>query len=424
MNFLRQIYYEMRHQKMMTWVSISGTALSIFLVMALFMTEQIKTVEIAPESNRNRILIAQNIEVGGKNSLGSTTGLNKEFIDRFYLNLDGIERAAYVYAFPWNKIINLRGKDPITVMPKRVDNEYWNIYDFHFIDGKPFDKADVDSNAKKVVISRSTARQLFGEDNVAGREVEIDCINYTVCGVVEDVSPLLKATYAQIYLPYTPGVPDQEFFGDANMVLLMKEGVKAEDIKRQVEDRYKKINRPLAERGQQVIYHLQPYTTRETTMFFGSNNDPNLKAHNKKMWMFYVVLILLPAINLSSMTRSRLRHRVAEIGVRRAFGAKKSSIILQLFGENLLITLFGGIIGLALSLIFVMTASHLLFFNGDLFTTSLEVMNARPTFEMLFKWQTFFVALAYCVILNTLSATIPAWRASRVEPAVAISKSR
>lgn len=51
MNYFRQVYYEMKHQKMMTWVSISGTALAIFLVMTFFMTENVKMVEMSPETN-------------------------------------------------------------------------------------------------------------------------------------------------------------------------------------------------------------------------------------------------------------------------------------------------------------------------------------------------------------------------------------
>ena len=79
------------------------------------------------------------------------------------------------------------------------------------------------------------------------------------------------------------------------------------------------------------------------------------------MMIFYCVLIILPAINLSSMTRSRLRHRVAEIGVRRAFGAKRISIVGQMFGENLIITFIGGAIGLILSVAFIVLVSHLFF---------------------------------------------------------------
>ena len=416
----------MRHQKMMTWVSIAGTALSIFLVMALFMTEQVKTVEVPPESNRSRILIAQNLHVSGKNyGSSSTSGLNKDIIDKLYGNLDGIEKTSYVHAFHYNTNINIPGKDPVSVYPQRVDNNFWSIYDFRFIDGKPYDKADVDDGVRKVVLSRSIARQLFGEDNVAGREVELNYITYTVSGVVEDVNPLLQSTYAQIYIPYKPSDPQEEYFGNENMVLLMKEGVDPAHIKEQVEARYKTFNTQIKETGDEFVYHNQPYTSQEVSLGgYGSNNEPDIKGHNKKIWIFYTVLILLPAINLSSMTRSRLRHRVSEIGVRRAFGAKKSSIIMQMFGENLIITIFGGILGLALSMVFILLASHLFFYSGGLDPSTLELVNARPSLGMLFQWQNFVIALLFCLVLNILSATVPAWRASRVEPAVAIAKAR
>lgn len=48
MNYLKQILFEMRHQKMMMWVSIGGTALAIFMVMTYFMGEQLKTPVAAP----------------------------------------------------------------------------------------------------------------------------------------------------------------------------------------------------------------------------------------------------------------------------------------------------------------------------------------------------------------------------------------
>ena len=114
------------------------------------------------------------------------------------------------------------------------------------------------------------------------------------------------------------------------------------------------------------MYHGQPYSTAEVMNGgYGSNNSPDLETSNRINYVIYAILILLPAINLSSMTRSRLRHRVTEIGVRRAFGAKKRSIIMQMFGENLIITLLGGAIGLIFSVLFVWLASSLFFAMTD-----------------------------------------------------------
>ncbi|MDE6335501.1 MAG: FtsX-like permease family protein, partial [Muribaculaceae bacterium] len=142
-------------------------------------------------------------------------------------------------------------------------------------------------------------------------------------------------------------------------------------------------------------------------------------------YIIYALLLLLPAINLSSMMRGRLRHRVSEIGVRRAYGAKRRDIIRQLIGENLVVTVVGGLIGLGLSYLFMLTLSSefFMFVDGNRIS-SLEAKMATPSFGMLFTWSTFFISVGACLVLNLLTATVPAWCASMMEPAVAISKSR
>ena len=52
-----------------------------------------------------------------------------------------------------------------------------------------------------------------------------------------------------------------------------------------------------------------------------------------------LILLIVPAINLSSMTLSRMRRRMAEIGVRKAFGATANELMRQVFLENLLMNL-------------------------------------------------------------------------------------
>ena len=428
MNYFRQIYYEMKHQRMMTWVSISGTALAIFLVMAFVMVDQLNSVEVAPESNRSRILIASGFHVKNQKGMdSSTSGLNLDIARRLYENLEGVEVLSYINAFNDNCDVNIPGQEIFTMAPKNVDNEFWNIYDFTFIDGRPFDEAEVKSDAKLVVLTKSAARSLFGEEKVAGREIEVDAYPFRIVGVVEDVNPLLTSSFANFYkLCNIAGIKnDDPQFGSANVVMLLKEGVSPESVKTQVENRYNMIQSEFSKEGYEAVYHGQPYTSEEVGIGgYGSNNGPDLDSHNRVQWIIYSILILLPAINLSSMTRGRLRHRVAEIGVRRAFGAKRNSIIRQIFGENLIITFFGGMLGLLFSIIFVWLASNMIFSMSGELEQSLETVNARPDLGMLFRWGNFLWALLFCFILNVLSATLPAWRASKVEPAEALSFAR
>lgn len=60
-------------------------------------------------------------------------------------------------------------------------------------------------------------------------------------------------------------------------------------------------------------------------------------------------MLLIPALNLSGFSLSRIRKRMAEIGIRKAFGAKRHVILIQVLYENLITTLIGGVIGLGLS---------------------------------------------------------------------------
>lgn len=422
MKYLRQIYYEMRHQKMMTWVSIAGTALAIFLVMVFYLVDSIDTVEVAPESNRTRILIGQNLEVAQEDGNASASGaLIHQRAYQLYHDLKGVERESFMTQWLDEKDISIKGGDSKTIFVRSVDNEFWNIYDFIFLDGKPFDKADIESGLKKIIITRSLARNLFNEENVSGREVLLGMMPFTISGVVEDANPILKVTGANAFTTYIPEINDGrggrfgDWLGNTQVVLLVKPGTDFNDIRKQVMNRYDRLQSEAHKEEKKITYHGQPYDVEILSQVIYSNETPT--TNDTFNWLTYAFLILIPAINLSGMTRSRLRHRVSEIGIYRAFGASRGSILYQVLIENFIITILGGAIGLLLALLFMVSFSHLFITFGsdiDLYT--------RPSLNMVFTWKTFLIALLFCCILNLVSAFIPSWKASRLNPAEAIRK--
>lgn len=119
------------------------------------------------------------------------------------------------------------------------------------------------------------------------------------------------------------------------------------------------------------------------------------------------------------MTQSRLRQRRHEIGVRRAFGAKRSSILRAILVENLFVTLVGGLIGLILT--FVMSYMFTSLFYEPAFSWTGYSVEMSLNASMLFSWSIFGWALLFCFVLNLLSAGIPAWRAAHVDPVEAIN---
>lgn len=421
MNTLRQIWYEAKHQPLLMWVSIGGTALAIFLVMTVFMLDSLPTAEVAPESNRSRILVGTYLDISSLDGSGNSSSFPAyATAKQIYSDINGVERISFTREMGQygEKIpVSNDGTAQTDYDVTYVDNEFWNIFDFDFKSGKPFGK---DAAGERVaVLQESVAENVFGKTDPVGKTVQIAFVPYRVVGVVADVSPLLKNSYSDIYVPYIPESPEEMWdglFGKTRVMLLKKEGVSDEKIKNEVKSRYERWNKDLKAEGVEAVYHQQPFDMLEQASFFGSNNDPRPETVRHGKWWMYAILILLPAINISSMTRSRLRQRVSEIGVRRAFGATKAGILWQFLTENLVMTFVGAVLGMVLSVLFCLFLSNLV-----VPVNFFDPVPYNPTFAMLFKWQIFLVAVGFCLVLNILSTALPAWRASRENPAEAIT---
>ena len=132
--------------------------------------------------------------------------------------------------------------------------------------------------------------------------------------------------------------------------------------------------------------------------------------------LIFFLLLFVPAVSLSGMADSRMERRLAEMGVRRAFGAPSLSLMKQVLVENFLFTLLGGFFGLLLSYSIVVVSRNWImqviasgFSNGGQF----EDVSLSPS--MLVNGYVFGITLAVCFLLNLFSALVPAWRAAHRE---------
>ena len=110
------------------------------------------------------------------------------------------------------------------------------------------------------------------------------------------------------------------------------------------------------------------------------------------------------------MTASRMKKRMEELGIRKAFGAQNKTLLMQILYENLLLTLLGGLIGLLISygLIFMLKGWLLSKYDwdGSSLTASIDLSPG-----MLINPAIFGYALIFCLVLNLMSAFVPAWHA-------------
>ena len=271
------------------------------------------------------------------------------------------------------------------------------------------------------MLSAAVARRLFGTTDIAGKTVQLNYVEYRISGVVTDVSVLATSAYAQVWVPYTSTDIArltwwEETMGQMRAVILARSAADFPAIREEAEQLRRKYNDSL--RDSEVFYRGQP-DEQFANLYRKWSEKPDTKAIILRYMLVIAILLLVPAINLSSMTLSRMRRRMAEIGVRKAFGATGGELIRQIFFENLLLTLFAGVLGLALSY----AATFLL--NGFLFNNSTNAYLSGETAltpGMLLSPWAFLAAFGFCLLMNILSAGIPAWRASRMNITDAINQ--
>lgn len=421
-NYIKQVWRYFRQDPVVSIVSIIGTALAIFLIMVIVMLQEVKVVPFAPESNRDRSLYSSALVARDFKELGSWSGAFGLYMGKeLYGNLKTPETVSFYQAWIQKpSTVSSSGSVPFLADNKGTDANFFKVFDFDFLSGRPFDNSDFESKKHVAVISESVARRLFHSINVVGRPIELDHSEYKVCAVVRDVSTLTPVAYAQIWIPFSTQsdykvqtISDITDIGSSMgpyaIVILARKTSDFPKIREEVMLNYKRMNAQLKSKQFYLDRMNRPYTQSFKAVQPYENEEFSMISYYYRQGVLILILLLVPAINLSSMTQSRLRRRVSEIGIRRAFGCSRREMIYNIIMENFIFTLIAGLIGLILCVIFGY------FFSTTFFDEAFTNHLGKPavSLKVLLNPVIFLFTLLFCFILNLFSSSIPAWRASR-----------
>lgn len=418
MTTLKQALNEMRSQPVIGAVTLAGTAFAIFLIMIVVMINNVKIAPIGPESGRNRMLHEKHMDFRKLNGENRGSGdIGYKMARELYGDLESAEATAVYQSGTSRGSVRVAGQPPIRIDIRTTDDEYWRVFDHTFLSGLPFTPQDIENSSPVAIISEDVARRLFGTTDVVGREIIVNLFTrLTVAGVVRDVPTITGNAYASLWMPHSHNIINQDtYFDGMKATILARDKSDFPAIFAETERRKEMVNSRLKAEGIKIANHIVPLTQEESLLARWSNIGPDIESHRKQQLMVYLIMLLIPAINLSSMTQSRLRRRVSEMGVRRAFGCTRLRLINSIITENFLITLAGGLIGLVLSVAFAGLLADTLFVNHEVINTDTHV-----DITMLLNWHTFLFAMIFCFLLNLISSGLPAWRAARVNPVRAI----
>ena len=414
--YFKQAWRLLKENPVLSTISIIGTALAICMIMVMVMSHQVKNAPYPPETNRDRTLYVKwmsSRRKGNEDSGSSNGSMSYTFAKACFKELKTPEAVTIVSAFMPPALVSMPGRNTAESYDKMLTDEaFWEVFDFTFIDGKPYTKADVDAGLRKVVITEKTARDTFGTTAVTGQRILIDYTEFIVSGVVKDVSTLATAAYSQVWAPITSeNLVDggsEGISGSCRVIILANDKKDFPKIREEAEMLRQKYNDGLT--TYEAFYRGQPDTHFVYIHRKWANIAPEMKKVVQQSIIVLLLLLLVPAINLSGMMGSRMRKRLSELGVRRAFGATRGNLLSQVMWESMLQTLLGGALGLLLSYLVAYTLKEMIYGNS---TMALQLGEVALNPASLLSPVIFFYAFLFCLLLNLLSAFIPARNVSR-----------
>ncbi len=166
-HYIKQVGNLIRKEKLFSWIYIIGTALSVTVVMLLAILLYLRTANIYPENNRNRMLVLKSgMVIADKGGGRSSSALSRQLIEGTLSDVDGVETISVCKGNSGDEItVRISdGTKQYIVKPKYVDDNFWRVFSFDFQDGRPFSREEFAAGIKTVIISESLARKIWGPE--------------------------------------------------------------------------------------------------------------------------------------------------------------------------------------------------------------------------------------------------------------------
>ena len=269
--------------------------------------------------------------------------------------------------------------------------------------GRSFTRAEYDAGARVVILNVKLAERLFGDSDPMDKQVLIDGVAFRVIGIYDyTASPMGTPTSAgggdapKAILPWTTGKRALNMWTRGNnLIVKPRTGVSTEQAVDDV---------TAAFRGARRLRPSQPDNFAIITQ------DRLMSVYNELFGTFFVVGLALSSVGLLvggvgvvAIMMISVTERTREIGVRKALGATRATILWQFLVEAVTLTGIGASVGLVLGIL-----------------VAIGIRTAWPAIPASTPVSSIIAALVASAITGVLFGMLPAMRASRLDPVVAL----
>jgi len=352
-NYLKTAWRNIKKNKLFSFINILGLSLGIatcFIIM-LYVQDELSYDRFNKNANNiARVVFKADIN-GGKINESVTMPpvaqtMKKDFPE--------VQDATRLLSYGSSKILY---KDKVFKDDRFAfaDANFFSIFTLPMMEG---DAKTALLQPHTVVITQSTAKKYFGDENAIGKIITLTAVNnqpYTVTGVIKDI-PADSHFHFDMFGSLTN-------FGDANSdtwlgggyhtYLLLKPGSDLKKMEARFPEMVKKYMGPQIEqqmglsleqfigKGNSLGFTLQPLV--DIHLNSSTNNEFEPGGNEMYVYIFAgvaVFMLIIACINFINLSTASASKRAKEVGVRKVAGSGRLQLIKQFLSESILISFF------------------------------------------------------------------------------------
>jgi putative ABC transport system permease protein len=281
------------------------------------------------------------------------------------------------------------GDELPTVRMTSATRGFFDVLEIPLVRGRGFEVGDIAGAAPVILVNAAFARQFFGDQNPLGKRVTFGFLGAPVAreivGVIGDVR------HEELNAQPGPGVfvPHAQVATGAMHFVMRVTGDPA-TYERQVRKMFAELNGAMP---------LSEFISMEGLL------SQSLRQRRFQLGLlasFSVVALLLSAIGIYGVMSRVMSERTHEIGVRLAIGADRNDVRMMVLRNGGVLAVSGIAIGTVLALLLTRSMAGMLY----------EITPLDPV--------TYLVAAGVLLAVGLMASWVPAWRASAVDPVVAL----
>jgi putative ABC transport system permease protein len=339
-------------------------------------------------------------------SQGRGPGHDRDLRNRKDITIDEAKKlkevlteAKYVGAEQWQmgKVIRFGNKDTnpnISVSGQTLDGVRTNNWKVEF--GRDLRESDIQNSTYTCILGQDVVEKIFPNVNPLGQTVRVDGKPLRVIGVFERQPTMFGQSNDNfVVIPITTW---QSFYGkyseSVNIMVTANSTEQYEEVIEAAIGHFRKIRKVKA--GEDDDFSI--FSNASLISMVNDITGPI------KIGALVVSLIALLAagVGIMNIMLVSVTERTREIGIRKAIGARRSSILMQFLFEAIILCLFGGLAGILIGVGI-----------GNLAGSFLNAQAAIPL-----DWV--MIGISLCVLVGIIFGTYPAYKAANLDPIEAL----